>query len=267
MAVVIWLALLEGLYVRALRILRRRGVRVPRRQLAAWHAAMALWIAGLLSPIDGLGDDGLAFHMLQHLLIADLAAPLMLVGLRNPVLAFFLPRSVLVPLARRRRLRAFFRTLRRPLVALPVFVIVLYSWHFSIFFEAAVRHPFVHALQHASFIAAGVLVWWPALEPKRRRLRGELWKIGHILAARFLGMFLGMSFVLIRAPVYAGVYGTGERALGLSPVHDQQLAGGMMVVLDILLMVFALAFFFARAGQQYDSAAREADAGRDAALT
>ena len=119
------------------------------------------------------------------------------------------------------------------------------------------RHPLVHALQHASFIAIGVLVWWSVLEPKRRRLRGELWKIGHILSARFLGMFLGMSFVLIRTPIYTDVYGSGERALGLSPIHDQQLAGGMMVVLDILLMVFALAFFFQRAGDQYDADERE----------
>src|SRR5215210_1646970 len=133
MAIVLWLVLLEGLYVRALRVLRRRGVRVPAPQVVAWHTAMALWIAGLLSRIDDLGDDGLAFHMLQHLLIADLAAPLMLVGLRNPVLAFFLPRPVLVPLARTRWLRRGFRFLRQPLVALPVYVVVLYGWHFSVF--------------------------------------------------------------------------------------------------------------------------------------
>src|SRR5215203_3240740 len=267
MAIVLWLVLLEGFYVRALRVLRGRGVSVPRWQVAAWHTAMALWIVGLLSPIDDLGDDGLAFHMLQHLLIADLAAPLMLVGIRNPVLAFFLPREVLVPLARTRWLRNGFRMLRRPLVALPIYVVVLYGWHFSVLFDAAVRHPLVHALQHSSFIAIGVLVWWSVLEPKRRRLRGELWKIGHILTARFLGMFLGMSFVLIRQPVYTDVYGSGERALGLTAIADQQLAGGMMVVLDILLMVFALAFFFARAGQQYDADERRADARHDAALT
>jgi putative membrane protein len=266
MAIVVWLVLLEGLYLRALRVLRGRGVAVPGWQVAAWHTAMALWIGGLLSPIDDLGDDGLAFHMLQHLMIADLAAPLMLVGLRNPVLAFFLPRDVLVPLARTRWLRGGFRTLRQPLVALPIYVVVLYSWHFGVFFDAAVRHPLVHALQHSSFIAIGVLVWWSVLEPKRRRLRGELWKIGHILAARFLGMFLGMCFVLIRQPIYTDVYGRGNREFGLSAIGDQQLAGGMMVVLDIILMVFALAFFFARAGQQHDLDEQRA-AARRAAVT
>src|SRR3978361_830671 len=121
MAIVLWLVLLEGLYLRALRGLRGRGVKVPPPQIVAWHGAMALWIAGLLSPIDDLGDDGLAFHMLQHLMIADMAAPLMLVGLRNPVLAFFLPRDVLVPLARTQWLRHGFRTLRKPLGALPLY--------------------------------------------------------------------------------------------------------------------------------------------------
>src|SRR5215207_884601 len=267
MAIVVWLLVLEGLYLRALRVLRGRGVRVPPWQVAAWHTAMALWIAGLLSPIDDLGDDGLAFHMLQHLMIADLAAPLMLIGLRNPVLAFFLPRDVLVPLARTQWLRRGFRFLRRPLVALPIYVVVLYGWHFSVFFDAAVRHPLVHALQHTSFIAIGVLVWWSVLEPKRRRLRGELWKIGHVLSARFLGMFLGMNFVLIRHPIYTDVYGSGQRALGLSALSDQQLAGAMMVTLDIILMVFALAFLFSRAGQQYDADEAHAATSRGAAVT
>ena len=260
MAIVVWLVLLEGLYLRALRVLRGRGVSVPRWQIVAWHTAMALWIVGLLSPIDGLGEDGLAFHMAQHLLIADLAAPLMLVGLRNPMLAFFLPRPVLVPLARTRPLREGFRFLRRPLVALPVYVAVLYAWHFSIFFEAAVRHPLVHALQHSSFIAIGVLVWWSVLEPKRRRLHGDLWKIGHILSARMIGMFLGMSFVLIRQPIYTGVYSSTERH-GIDAMADQQTAGAIMVGLDIAIMVFALSFFFWHAAQQHDRDEARAAAG------
>jgi cytochrome c oxidase assembly factor CtaG len=249
-------------------VLARRGVVVARVQPAAWHAGLALQAIGLLSPIDPLGDDLLSAHMGQHLLIADLAAPLLLVGLRNPVLAFFLPRDVLVPLARRTRLRRGFRVLRRPLVAVPLYALVLYGWHIGPAFEAAVAHPLVHVLQHGSFIATAMLVWWSVLEPKRRHPRGELWKIPHIVGARMLGMMLGMSFVLIRTPVYTGVYGSGERR-GLEPLADQQLAGAMMVVLDIFIMVFALAYFFWHAAQQHDrdeaaAAAREAARGRDA---
>jgi cytochrome c oxidase assembly factor CtaG len=258
--VVIGIAAAEYLYVRALRILRGRGVRVPVRQVVAWHGAIALWIVGLVSPIDAWGSDLLWAHMVQHLLIADLAAPLMLMGIRNPVLAFFLPRPALVTFARTRWLRGLWRWLRRPLVAVPVYVVVLYGWHIGGAFEAAVRHPMVHALQHASFIAIGVLVWWSALEPKRRRLPGQLWKVPYMLGARFAGMFLGMAFLFIRVPIYEDVYGSGVRGQGLTAVHDQQLAGGLMVTTDIVLMVAALCFFFARAASDADRQDRATDA-------
>jgi putative membrane protein len=260
----ILVATTEALYLRALRVLRRRGVSVPRGQIALWHGGIALWANGFFSPIHALGDDLLSAHMAQHLLIADLAAPLLLVGARNPVLAFLLPRPALVTLARSRRLRGAFRWLRQPMVAVPMYALVLYGWHFSILFEAAVRHPFVHALQHMSFVAIGVLVWWSALEPKRRRLHGDLWKVPYLIGARMVGMFLGMSFVLIRVPIYTGVYGAGDRGHGLSALGDQQLAGAMMVTLDILIMVFALCFFFLRASQQAD---RDEQRERDALLT
>ena len=251
MVVLLWLLGLEALYLRALRVLAGRGVAVPLGQKLCWHIGLGLQAIAFLSPLSSLADDLLSAHMAEHLLMADLGAPLLLFGLRNPVLAFFLPRPVLVPLARTHWLRSAFRWLRRPLVALPLYAIVLYGWHMSFAFEGAVRNDVVHAFQHASFIVAGMLVWWSAIEPKRRQLRGELWKIGHILGARMIGMFLGMAFVLIRIPVYTGVYGSGERR-GMTALADQQLAGGLMITVDILIMVFALAFFFWQAGRQHD---------------
>jgi len=251
MAIVVWLIVAETLYVRALRTLGRRGVAVPRLQVVLWHLGLALQAIALLSPIGSLAEEMLSAHMVEHILLADLGAPLLLAGLRNPVLAFFLPRGVLVTLARRRRLRSALRTLRQPLVALAVYTVVLYGWHLSFAFEGAVRHDLVHVAQHASFIVAGMFVWWSALEPKRRQLHGDLWKIGFILAARMIGMFLGMAFVLIRQPVYTGVYGSGERN-GISALADQQTAGGIMVAVDIAIMVFALSFFFWQAARQHD---------------
>jgi putative membrane protein len=260
----ILVATTEGLYLRALHVLSGRGVAVPRGQIVLWHLGIALWVVGFFSPIHTLGDDLLTFHMAQHLLIADLAAPLLLAGARNPVLAFLLPRPALVTLARSGAPRRAFRRLRAPLVAVPVYALVLYAWHFSIFFEAAVRHPFVHALQHMSFVAIGILVWWSALDPKRRRVQGHLWKIPYLLGARMVGMFLGMSFVLIRVPIYTGVYPAGKRRFGLSALADQQIAGAMMVTLDLLIMVFALCFFFIKASQEAD---RDEQREREALLT
>ena len=259
-AVITGLLLVEALYVRAVVKLRRRGWRVGTWQQVAWHAGWLLTAIGLLSPIDGLGEELLFAHMAQHLLIADLAAPLLLVGLRTPMLVHFLPRPALVSLARNKRLRAAFRFIRKPIPAITIWVITLYGWHFSFAFEGALRNDLVHAFQHESFVFASLLVWWPVLEPKRGRLHGELWKIGHLLGARIAGMMLGMAFLVMRAPAYAGFYGESARAHGLTPIEDQQLAGGLMLSLDIVIMLFALGFFFWRSAADHDRAERAAAA-------
>src|SRR3954452_35244 len=254
----------EGLYLRALHILHGRGVAVPTAQIVLWHMGIALWAIGFFSPIPTLGDDLLSAHMAQHLLIAALAAPLLLAGIRNPVLMFYLPRPALVTLARSGWPRRAFRWLRQPLVAIPIYTLFLYGWHFSIFFEAAVRNPLVHALQHMSFIGIGILVWWSALNPKRRRVHGDLWKIPYLLGARMIGMMLGMSFVIIRVPIYTGVYGSGDRKFGISALADQQIAGALMVTVDLFIMVFALCYFFYKASQEAD---RDEAREREALLT
>ncbi|HEV2723739.1 MAG TPA: cytochrome c oxidase assembly protein [Thermoleophilaceae bacterium] len=251
------IALLLGavaLYARAVRVLAARGYKVPAGQRAAWYAGIGLTAAGLLSPIDGLGEELLLAHMGQHLLIADLAAPLLLIGARSPVYAFLLPRPVLVPLARRTGLRRLLRKLRRPLVAIPVWVAILYGWHLQFAFEAALRNDFVHALQHQSFVLGALLVWWSVIEPKRRRLPGELWKVPYILGARLSGMFLGMAFILLRTPAYVDFYGRTAPEHGFSPITDQQVAGAMMLGLDLLVMLFCLGFIFYRSGEDEDRA-------------
>jgi cytochrome c oxidase assembly factor CtaG len=251
------IAVATALYVRAVVVLRRRGYDVPFWQQVSWHGGMTLTAAALLGPLDHLAEDLVSAHMAQHLLIADLAAPFLLVGLRTPVLVFLLPRPVLVPLARRRTLRRLFRFLRRPLVALPLFALVLYGWHIGFLFEGALESEWLHTLQHESFVVASLLVWWAAIEPKRRRLPGELWKAGYILGTRVVSMFLGMAFLVARTPFYAGFYGDRAREHGLSPLEDQQIAGGLMMGLDILIMLFALAFFFWRAAEDHDRRAAE----------
>src|SRR4051794_10242638 len=117
------------MHARAVRVLGRRGYRVPRGQLVCWYVGIAMLTVGLVGPPDALADDLLVAHMGQHLLIADLAAPFLLAGVRSPVLFFLLPKPAIAELARMRRLRAFLRTLSRPLVALPIYVVVLYTWH------------------------------------------------------------------------------------------------------------------------------------------
>jgi putative copper resistance protein D len=251
-----YLLLAELLYLRAVRILGRRGYEVPSGQQVAWHVAIVCMALGLMGPLDPLADELLVAHMGQHLLIADIAAPLLLVGLRTPVYAFLIPRPVLVPLARCRPLRAAFRFLRQPLVAIPVWIVTLYGWHFGFMFEGALANELVHALQHQSFVLASLLVWWSVIEPRKRRLPGDLWKVPYLLGARLAGMFLGMAFIIMHSPAYDR-YARTAAEHGWSPLTDQQVAGGMMLGLDLLVMLFATGFFFYRSGQDHDRAERQ----------
>ena len=248
----------EVLYLRAVRVLARRGYRVPVGQQTAWHAGVGCTAIGLLSPIDSFGEELLIAHMGQHLLIADISAPLLLIGIRSPVFAFILPRPVLVPLARATGLRRLLRWLRRPLVAIPVWVVILYGWHLSFAFEAALRNGFVHVLQHQSFVLGSALMWWPMIEPKRRRMPGELWKVPYVIGARVAGMFLGMAFILLRTPAYGEFYGQTAPQHGISALTDQQVAGGMMLLLDLLVMLFCLGLVFYRSAQDHDRGERAA---------
>src|SRR4051794_39821924 len=255
-----------ALYVRATIVLRRRGRRVPFPQQVAWYAGVLLLAVALLGPLDALAPRLLSAHMGQHVLLADIAAPLTLIGLRTPVLLFFLPRPVLVALARRTWLRRAFRTLRRPLVAVPVYIGTLYVWHLGFMFEGALRHDFVHVLQHASFMVASMLVWWAPLEPDRVRVSGELWKAGHVLGARLGGMMLGSAFLAMRTPAYGAFYGDAARAYGMAPLTDQQIGGGFMMLVDLVVMLGALAFFFWRAAAQSEEASSEAAPAEPAAV-
>ena len=259
------LVLLAYLYARAVRVLGARGYRVPAGQQAIWWLGFACLTGAFFSPLDEQASESVAAHMAQHVLMADIAVPLLLIGVRNPVLQFFLPRPVMEPLARRRGLRAFGRRLRNPAVAIGVYTAVLYAWHLGPLFEAALENQVVHGLQHQSFIAISALLWWPLVEPNRRRMPGELWKIPYVVGARLPAMFLGMAFVVARDPFYAGFYGSGERAGGLSPVSDQQIGGGIMAIVDIITLLVVLTVVFWRAAKENDANApeREPDAERE----
>src|SRR3954469_5601536 len=116
-------ALPAALYLRAVRVLARRGFHVPNSQQALWFAGLALLAIALLSPLDHLGEtDLLSAHMAQHLLLGDLSAPLLVLGARWPVYAFLLPVPVMRPLARSHTVRSVIRTVTKPLVAGPIWI-------------------------------------------------------------------------------------------------------------------------------------------------
>lgn len=250
--VLVLLALGAGLYVRAIRILARRGFRVPAGRQVCWWVGWGMLVAGMVSPIGAYADDLLSLHMAEHLLIGDLAAPFLVAGLRSPVLLFYLPRPVLTTLARRERLRRVFRFIRKPIPALALYVLVLYGWHLAPAFEAAASDPLVHVLQHECFLAVNVLVWWVVLEPARMRFPADLWKIGYVFAARMASLMMGMLIVMTRVPVYASYYGDRPRQYGLSPLADQQIGAGLMMTVDVIVIMGAFAYVFWKASEEAD---------------
>jgi cytochrome c oxidase assembly factor CtaG len=176
--------------------------------------------------------------MLQHVLIGDVAPVLLLLSLS---------RVLLRPVTR--RLMSLERALgpfASPVTGLALWLLLMYLWHVPALYEAAIRHSFVHLLEHASFFTAGLMVWWPLIQPvpMRRRLTG-LWTLAYIAAAKFglaaLGLYLTWS-----GNVLYHYYEHLPRIWGLDPVEDQNAGGAIMMVEQSLTFVIALVVLFAR---------------------
>lgn len=248
------LAVLVGLYVRAVQVLRERGRQVPTMQKTSFAVAAALLGIGLVGPPARLSEDLLLAHMAQHLLIADLAAPLLLIGLRTPVLVFLWPRSVVTRVARYSHLRSTAAQAVRPEIALPLWLGVLLIWHVPPMFVAAIRHPEVHAVQHLSFWVTAVLAWWALIEPAARRSRGAIWKAAHVFVARMVGGLLGVALIEFPTALYGSAYGNRAVEYGLDTLTDQQIAGTMMMTVDFALIVIGVVFFMLRSASDHDAA-------------
>jgi putative membrane protein len=178
--------------------------------------------------------------MAQHLLIGDLAPLCLLAGLTGPLLRPILALPGVM------RLRVF----SNPLVALPIWTVNLVVWHLPFFYEAAVRHSAVHALEHISFFAAGVVLWLPVLETlPAPEWFGTAQKLGYILVVRLVATIIGNVFIWGGAAFY-DVYETGDEYLGLSPDADQGLAGSLMMLEGSIVTVVALAWLFLRLAQE-----------------
>ena len=227
-------ALAYGLRVRTL---RSRGSPPPRWRIAVFSLGIALLVLAFASPIAAIGERELfSFHMLQHVVLGDLAPLCLLAGLTGPILR---PLLALRPVER-------LRLLAHPAVALPVWAANLYLWHVPFLYEAAVRHSAVHALEHVCFFTAGVVMWLPVLET----LPAPEWfgtgaKLGYIAVVRLVETLLG-NILLWSGSVFYPVYATGEELWGISPERDQSLAGAVMMLEGSLVTIAALAWLFLR---------------------
>jgi putative membrane protein len=239
--VVASLALYAGIYVWRWRAARReaggRGAGVA--ELACFFVAMLALTAAVLSPIDGLGEDYLfSMHMLQHILLGDIAPVFLLLALS---------RVIMRPATR--RLVAVERALGRfahPLTGLFLWFGLVYVWHIPALYDAAIESEAVHALEHASFFTAGVALWWPLVQPvpMRRRMTG-MWPFAYIGAAKAGLAGLGLYLTWSKSVAYEH-YEAVPRIWGLTATEDQNVGGAMMMLEQSVVLLIAFVVLFVR---------------------
>ncbi len=257
--VLIALAAYVVIYVQRWRVSRREGGAraAPYSKLVLWITGIVLLFVALISPVDRLGEQFASFHMVQHLLLADLVPICLTVALTKHILR---------PVTRRiqwieRKSGPF----GHPAFGVIAYAVGMWVWHIPSMYEAALRHSFIHVLEHLTFAAVGLLYWWHLLSPIRSRMRLE--GLGPVLYMASTKIAVGLlGIVLAFAPhVLFDFYETGGTRWGLTAIDDQHVAGVLMALEQSLVMGVALAYLFIRMLQESEQADQRADRYYDAA--
>jgi cytochrome c oxidase assembly factor CtaG len=223
------------LYARGWRGYRRRlPERFAARQLTAFLAGLACLCIAIASPLDEAADTKLSAHMMQHILLLTVAPALLLLG--DPLLPLLcglpdsLRRSLVAPLLRWRSLRDAAHALAHPLAALLLSSVIFWSWHLPALYQLALRVPAIHVVEHASFVAGGLLFWYPVVQPWPSRPR---WPSGamipYLLAADVQNTVLAALLTFSDRVLYP-FYEFHSRAMEAAALDDQVLAGVIMWV-------------------------------------
>lgn len=207
-------------------------------RLACFGGGMALALAALISPIDRLAEQLFFMHMIQHLLLLDLAPILILLGLTKVILR---------PVTRRlMRLERAAGPLAHPVFAIACYVVVMWVWHVPAMYDAALEYPVVHASEHVAFSVAGGLYWWHLLSPIRSRKRlGGMGPVVYMVSTKVLVGLLGVGLAFAPKAIY-GFYERQPGYWGLSAGADQAIGGLVMATEQSIVMGIALAFLFIR---------------------
>jgi len=222
-------------YARRLATLASRGRPVKLWRQVSFAAGLVLLLAADVPPVATIAEELVVAHMVQHLLIADLAGLLIALGLTGPIL-----QPVLA-------MRGFgwLRALGNPLVALPLWALNLYLWHLSVLYEGVLTSPLLHFAQHACFITFGLAMWLPLVGPlPKPAWFGDGAMLIYIVVVRMLEAALANVLIWSGAVLYPD-YAPGEVEWGISPLADQGAAGNVMMIWTgtVTLALFAWIFF------------------------
>jgi putative membrane protein len=207
--------------------------------LPAWHLVaflgglFSVWLA-LASPLAALDDELLTVHMVQHLLLMTIAAPLILMGAPAITLLHGLPqraaRDTLGPLLRWPPLQSLGHGLTHPVACWLGGTGVVIGWHIPALFELALRSERWHVVEHACFLAAGLLFWWPVVQPWPSVARWPRWSAPLYLFLATLPCDALSAFLAFCDRVVYTSYLSAQRSFDISALHDQEWAGTLMWV-------------------------------------
>jgi putative membrane protein len=233
------LAILAVLYARRVRTLAQIEHPVPGWRQACFYAGFVA-IAAALTSLGSTSEELLYAHMIEHLLLGDIAALLIVLGLTGPLIAPVLRIGFF------NRLRA----LSHPAIAFPLWAIDLYTWHIPVLYQAALRHSGVHALEHAMFLGFGINMWMCLFGPlPTPSWFGNLGRLVYIVAVRLTGSVLGNIF-LWSGTVFYPFYLHGDARFHISPIADQSIAGAIMIVEESFLTLGLFCWLFLRAARE-----------------
>jgi putative membrane protein len=220
--------------VRAVR-LAEAGRPLPTWRLLCFAAGIAVLAAALLSPISSLSEELIVGHMVQHLMILDIAALLIVLGLTGPMLQ---------PVLAIRWLR-WIRALAHPVVSFGLWVVVLYVWHIPALYEASTfDSEILHALEHATFFFAGLGIWLSLFGPlPKPEWFGNGAKVIYVIAVRLAGTVLANVLMWSGSALYPQ-YEPTQLARGVEPLSDQGTAGTVMMFESTVLTLGTLTWLF-----------------------
>jgi cytochrome c oxidase assembly factor CtaG len=210
------------------------------RRTAAFASGLIALAAALASPVVWWSSQLFAVHMVQHVVLMLIAAPLLILGDPGLALIWALPRRTRLALSHvvpRGRTEQAWRVATAPAGACALFAITLWVWHLPVLFEAALASDALHALQHASFLGSALLFWWGVLRGRTGRSAYGAGVIYVFLTAVQSGL---LSAVLVFSPnAWYSAYSPAERLWRLEPLADQQLAGLLMWIPASVIFIAA----------------------------
>jgi putative membrane protein len=235
------------------------------QRVISFYLALALIALSLFSPLDALGHAIFSAHMVQHLVLILVTAPLLVYGAPVTFVSIGLPASARRMLRRAERTRATqsaARVAKNPLIVLGLYVVVLWLWHLPSLYQAALRSSWVHGVEHATFLGTAVLFWALVIGGVRDRRRAGY---GPALGLVFLNLLqsgaLGIVLVFATTELYS-VHVYGAAVWGITALEDQQLAGTLMYVPPGITYSVTMAVLFFRWMRSLDAGAVSEPLGR-----